>query len=242
MPREQVLAETFVELADTLVADFDVVDFLHTLTGRCVELLDVQAAGLMLVDSRGMLRVTASSSEQARMLELFELESAAGPCVHCFQAGRPMADLDLDDLDQRWAVFAGHARRAGFRSVHALPLRLRTEIIGVLNLFATKPGPLSDDDVRLGQAMANVTTIGLLQQRTIRHHQVLAEQLQGALNSRVVIEQAKGVLAERMHVDMHVSFNAMRTYARRINRRLSDVARDVVDGTVEPSAVTRGSD
>lgn len=239
MPREQSLAETFVELADTLVADFDVVDFLHTLTGRCVELLDVQAAGLMLVDNRGLLRVTASSSEQARLLELFELESSTGPCVHCFQTGKPMADLNLDDLDPRWAVFADRARRAGFRSVHALPLRLRHDNIGVLNLFAVKPGPLSDDDLRIGQAMANVTTIGLLQQRAIRHHQVLAEQLQGALNSRIIIEQAKGVLAERMHVDMHVSFNAMRSYARRINRRLSDVARDVVDGTIEPSAVTR---
>lgn len=239
MLREQALAEAFVELADTLVADFDTVDFLHTLATRCVELLEVEAAGLMLVDQRRQLRVTASSSEQARILELFELESDAGPCVHCFHTGFPAADPDLDDRDPRWTRFAGQAREAGFRSVHALPLRLREDVIGVLNLFSVRPGRLNDDDMRIGQAMANVTTIGLLQQRAIKHHQVLAEQLQGALNSRVIIEQAKGVLAERLHVDMHVSFNAMRTYARRINRRLSDVARDVVDGAVEPSSLTR---
>ena len=229
MPREQALARAFVEMADTLVADFDVVDFLHVLADRCVELLEVDAAGLMLADQRGQLWVMASSSERGRLLELFELETDEGPCLDCFRSGQPIADMRLDHGDPRWPRFGQQAQAAGFRSVHALPMRLRDDVIGVLNLFSSTPQPLGEDDVRVGQALADVATIGLLQQRAIQHRQVLAEQLQGALNSRVLIEQAKGVIAERLRIDVDDAFDALRTYARRINVRLTDLARRVIE-------------
>jgi transcriptional regulator with GAF, ATPase, and Fis domain len=233
MPDERHLAEAFVELADTLVADFDVVDFLHMLAERCVQLLDVQAAALLLADQRGQLLLMASSSEQARLLELFQLDTDEGPCVACYRSGRPMVDTELSRPDPRWPSFGQQAMAAGFSAVHALPMRLRDEIIGVVNLFSSVPRPLAQDDIRIGQALADVATIGLLQQRAIQHRQVLAEQLQGALDSRVLIEQAKGVLAERLQVDMQYAFEALRAYARRNSRRLTDLAQSVIDNLVD---------
>jgi transcriptional regulator with GAF, ATPase, and Fis domain len=241
MPREHVLAKAFVELADTLVADFDVVDFLHVLTNRCVELLDVQAAGLMLADQGGQLRVMACSPERARLLELFELETDEGPCLDCYRTGQPTVDTRLGEPDPRWPRLGRQARAAGFQSVHALPMRLREDIIGVLNLFSSSPRPIPENDARIGQALADVATIGLLQQRAIQHRQVLAEQLQGALNSRVLIEQAKGVLTERLHIDMDEAFETLRSYARRHNRRLTDLAQDVIDGAVDAAQLTTES-
>ena len=235
--REQAVAATLVELADTLVADFDIADFLHTLTARCVELLDVNAAGVMVTDQRGRLRVMASSSERAHLLELFEVESDAGPCVACFDSGRPVSVTDLHVVEPRWADFGQRAHAAGFSAVHALPMRLRDDIIGVLNLFSVRTGALDVADIFLGQALANVTTIGLLQQRAIHNRDAVVEQLQGALNSRVVIEQAKGVLFERLNVDMHEGFELLRSYARRTNRRLTDVARDVIDDLLDTAAL-----
>ncbi len=239
MPREVNLAHAFVELADTLVADFDVVDFLHVLANRCVELLGVQAAGLMLADQRGQLRLVASSSEQSRLLELFELETEEGPCLTCFETGQPTADTRLDQPDPRWPQFGRRAAAAGYESVCALPLKLRTDVIGVLNLFSTEPGPLADDFARIGQALADVATIGLLQHRAIEHRQVLAEQLQGALNSRVLVEQAKGVVSERLHLGMPEAFEAMRAYARRRHQRLSVVALGVIEGTLDTAEFAR---
>jgi transcriptional regulator with GAF, ATPase, and Fis domain len=233
VPREQAVSAALVELADTLVVDFDIVDFLHTLAVRCVALLDVHAAGVMVTDQRGHLRVMASSSERAHMLELFEVESDEGPCVECFATGQPISDTDLRVVDTRWARFSYRAGEAGFAAVHAVPMRLRDEVIGVLNLFTIQSGSLTDADASLGRALANVTTIGLLQQRAIHHRDMVAEQLQGALNSRVVIEQAKGVLFERLKLDMHDAFETLRRYARRTNRRLSDVARDVIDDRLD---------
>ncbi len=232
------MAAALVELADTLVVDFDIVDFLHRLAVRCVELLDVQAAGVMVSDQRGHLRVMASSSERAHMLELFEIESDEGPCVDCFGTGRPVSDVDLRTGDPRWVDFGRLAGDAGFSAVHALPMRLRDDVIGVLNLFSVRTGSLKADDAFVGQALANVTTIGLLQQRAIHHREVVTEQLQHALNSRVIIEQAKGVLFERLGVDMHTAFAAIRGYARRTNRRLSDVARDVIDDRLDSAALS----
>ena len=235
--REHAVAAALVELADTLVADFDVADFLHTLSARCVELLDVTAAGVMVTDQRGRLRVMASSSERAHLLELFEVESDAGPCVACFDSGQPVSDADLRLVDPRWADFSQRAGEAGFSAVHALPMRLREDIIGVLNLFSVQSGELTAADTYLGQALANITTIGLLQQRAIHHREVVAEQLQGALNSRVAIEQAKGVLFERLNVDMHSGFELLRTYSRRTNRRLTDVARDVINDRLDTAVL-----
>jgi transcriptional regulator with GAF, ATPase, and Fis domain len=230
---ERQLAEAFVALADTLVDDFDVVDFLHELTVRCAQVLGVSAAGVLLADQRGALRVVAASTEQTRLLELLQLQTDQGPCPECFHTGRPIAVADLSTATSvsRWPRFVAEAREAGFASVHAVPMRLRTDIIGALNLFGTRPGALDEATLRLGQALADVATIGLLQARAIRQRDTLAEQLQTALNSRVVIEQAKGVIAERRHVDVDRSFTLLRSTARTRNRRLSELARAVVDGS-----------
>jgi GAF domain-containing protein len=224
------LTDVFVELADTLVDDFDLIDFLHVLTERCVQLLGVAAAGLLLADQRDNLRVVAASSERTRLLELFALETDQGPGVDCFRSGRPVSVPDLPATG-RWPRFAAAAAEVGFRAVHALPMRLRAEVIGALSLFNGNAGGLDPGRLRIGQALADVSTIGLLQQRAIRRREVLAEQLQTALNSRVAIEQAKGVLAERLRLDMGEAFAVLRQHARLRNRRLSEVAQAVVNGT-----------
>lgn len=231
---ERQLAEVFVELADTLVDDFDLIDFLHRLSVRCVELLGVSAAGLLLTDQRGALQVVAASTEQTRLLELLQLQTNEGPCPECFHTGRPVMATDLTAAAGRWPRFVAVAGQIGFASVHALPMRLRTQIIGTLNLFGTRPGALSADTIQLAQALADVATIGLLQARAISHRDNLAEQLQTALNSRVIIEQAKGVIAERHQLDMDQAFTLLRDTARSGNRRLADLSRAVVDGAEMP--------
>jgi transcriptional regulator with GAF, ATPase, and Fis domain len=228
---ERQLAEAFVEIADTLVDDFDVLDFLHQVTVRCAEVLGVSAAGVLLTDQQGALRVVAASTEQTRLLELLQSQTDLGPCPECFHTGRPVAVVDLSAAAGRWPEFVAQARRNGFAAVHALPMRLRTEVVGALNLFHTEPGALSQETVRLGQALADVATIGLLQARAIRRRETLAEQLQTALNSRIVIEQAKGVIAERRQLNMDEAFVVLRSSARTSNRRLSDLACAVVDGS-----------
>ena len=206
----QLLSEAFVELTDTMVADFDVIDFLHVLTDRSVVLLDVSAAGLLLADPRGELRVVAASSEAARLLELFQLQNDQGPCLDCFRAGRPVAAADLAADAQRWPRFAAAARQAGFAAVQALPMRLRDQVIGALNLFRAVPGAFDPADIRIGQALADVATISLVHERSMRHSDTVNEQLQTALNSRVIIEQAKGKLAERLGLDMDQAFSVLR--------------------------------
>ncbi|RZT28024.1 GAF domain-containing protein [Kribbella sp. VKM Ac-2569] len=233
MSRERRLASVFVELADTLVAGFDVIDFLHTLTERSVELLQADAAGLILVDPQGQLHVLASTTDEARLLELFELQNSEGPCLECFTAGQPVVNIDLAEVQARWPRFQAATTAAGYRSVHALPLRLRGQVIGAMNLFCRDRSSLSDDDIAVGQALADVATIGLLQERTVRHGEIVAEQLQGALNSRVLIEQAKGVLAERAGLGVDAAFAVLRTYARRNGRHLSEVAAAVIDGSLD---------
>jgi GAF domain-containing protein len=237
MPREAMLARTLVELADTLVADFDVVELLTVLTDGCIDVLDVGAAGLMLVAPDGDLRVMASSSEAMRVLELFELQSQEGPCLDCYRTGQPVVNQDLAEAHGRWPRFATEALAAGFRSVDALPMRLRGSVMGALNLFHVHPGAMRQPDVVAAQAMADVATIAILQHRAALEAQVLNEQLSHALNSRVVIEQAKGMLAERLGVDMEQAFARLRNHARNHNRRLADVAHDVIDGTIATSAV-----
>ena len=234
----QLLSETFVELTDTMVADFDVIDFLHVLTDRSVLLLDVSAAGLLLADPRGELRVVAASSQAARLLELFQLQNDQGPCLDCFRDGQPVAAADLAAAGHRWPRFAPAARQAGFAAVQALPMRLRDQVIGALNLFRAGPGPFDPADVRVGQALADVATISLLHERGMRRSDALNEQLQTALNSRVIIEQAKGKLAERLHLDMDQAFALLRDNARSRNRRLSELAQAFVDGSETLTALT----
>jgi len=235
-----LLSETFVELTDTMVADFDIIDFLHVLTSRSVELLDVSAAGLLLADPRGELRVVAASSEAARLLELFQLQSDQGPCLDCFRSGHPVAVTDLG-ADQRWPRFAAAAGQAGFLAVQALPMRLRGQVIGALNLFRVTAGPFDADVAHVGQALADVATISLLHERSIRRTDTLNEQLQTALNSRVIIEQAKGKLAERLGIDVDQAFALLRDQARKSNQRLSDLARAFVDGTQAMTGPASGS-
>jgi transcriptional regulator with GAF, ATPase, and Fis domain len=225
-----LLSDTFVDLADTMVADFDVIDFLHLLTDRAVRLLAASAAGVVLADPRGELRVAAASSEEVGLLELFQLQNDQGPCLECFRTGRPVTASDLADPASRWPRFAEAAAGSGFRAVEALPMRLRGQVIGALNLFAATPGQFGPADVRIGQALADVATIGLLHERNVRRREAVAEQLQTALNSRVVIEQAKGKLAERLGIDMDRAFNMLRDYARNSNQRLTDVSRAFVAG------------
>jgi transcriptional regulator with GAF, ATPase, and Fis domain len=223
-----LLSDTFVELADTMVADFDVIDFLHLLTDRSVMLLNASAAGVMLADPRGELRVAASSNEAAGLLDLFQLQNDEGPCLDCFRTGQPVTATDLSGLVQRWPRFAVAATQYGFRTVEALPMRLRDQVIGALNLFRAAPGPFESADLRLGQALADVATIGLLHERNVRRSETVVEQLQAALNSRVTIEQAKGKLAGRLGIDTDQAFGMLRDYARNSNQRLTDVARNFV--------------
>ena len=225
----ELLTDTFVDLADTMVADFDIIDFLHILTHRSVSLLSASAAGVVLADPRGELRVAAASSEAAGLMELFQIQNDEGPCLECFRSGRPVTAADLAGPGQQWPRFAAAATQAGFRTVEALPMRLRDQVIGALNLFRATAGPFEPGDLRVGQALADVATIGLLQERSLRRSETVAEQLQAALNSRVVIEQAKGKLAERSATDMDGAFRMLRDHARNTNQRLTEVARDFVD-------------
>jgi GAF domain-containing protein len=241
MPRETMLARTLVELADTLVADFDVVEVLTLLTDGCIDVLDVGAAGLMLVAPEGDLRVMASSSEAMRVLELFELQSQEGPCLDCYRTGEPVVNQDLAAVNGRWPRFAAEALAAGFHSVHALPMRLRGAVIGALNLFHVDPGEMRPADLAAAQAMADVATIAILQHRATREAQVINEQLNHALNSRIVIEQAKGMVAEREGLNMEQAFSTLRTHARNHNLRLVDVARDVISGTLGAASLDRPS-
>jgi len=237
VPREALLARTLVELADTLVADFDVVELLTLLADRCVELLEVGAAGLMLAGPDGELRVMASSSEAMRVLELFELQSQEGPCLDCYRGGKPVTGEDLASMTSRWPLFAAETLAAGFCSVLALPLRWQGTVIGALNLFQVEPGEIRRPDVVAAQALADIATIAILQHRASIEAQAVNQQLQHALNSRIVIEQAKGMVAQRQGLNMEEAFSALRAYARNHNLRLVDVAETVITGTLAPPAL-----
>ena len=237
MAREGLIGRTFVELADTLVEGYDVIEFLQRLTERCVMLLGVAEASVALADTGGALRAVASSSERMRLLALIELQRRDGPCLDCWLVGDPVVEDDLEGAAGRWPVFGPAALEAGFRSVYALPLRLRRERIGALNLFADVPNGLAGDDHDLGQAMADVATIGLLHERFLREQTTVAVQLQTALDSRVVLEQAKGMVAQQAGVDVDQAFQLIRGYARRRSERLTDVARSITTRELTSSAL-----
>jgi ANTAR domain/GAF domain len=237
MDRDVLLARTFVEVADTLVDEFDVVDFLSGLATRCVELFDAVEAGLMVAEAPGAVQVVASSSHQMHLLELFEVQHDQGPCLDCYRTGQAIECPDLTTATDRWPTFAPEALAAGFSSVHALPMRLRSEVIGSLNLLRRPAGGLDPVDLTAAQALADVATIGILQHRAAEEARMLAEQLQYALNSRVKIEQAKGVLSERAGIDAETAFAALRRYARNHNQRLVAVAEGVVDRTLHTDEI-----
>ena len=224
-------------MADTLASDFDVVDFLHGLSADSVEILRAAAAGVMLADGRGGLRLIASSDERMRLLELFELQGAQGPCLDAFSTGRPL-QANADSSSIRWPVFAQRASDSGFQMMCAVPLRVRTNVIGAMNLFRATNESFTDDEMDIAQAMAEMAAIGLIQERALREHTLLTEQLQAALNSRVIIEQAKGMLAEYLKMTVDDAFQLLRSYTRDRNRKLSDVARDVVDRKIPSTTLT----
>ncbi|MFG1959570.1 GAF and ANTAR domain-containing protein [Nonomuraea sp. NPDC049028] len=230
------VAQAFITLADTLVTGFDVIDFMHGLAEQCVRLLGVDAAGLLFAAPGEKLRLVGASSEQSRLLELFQLQTDQGPCLDCFATGQSVhcADLATAEPMRRWPHFAEQAGVNGFRAVDALPMRLRNQVIGAMNLFRHEPGEMPAPTVALAQALADIATIGLLQERTIREGQILSEQLQHALNSRAVIEQAKGMLSERYTLPMEQSFVVLRRHARDHNRHLTELAREVVARAADP--------
>jgi len=246
MARERRLAEIFVEVADSLVEDFDVIDLLQRLSARCVELLDVSAAGILLVDAHGELQIIAASDEHTRLLELFALQQDQGPCVECYRTGRARTNIDLSrpEATAGWPRFAVRARETGYTVTHALPLRLRNRVVGALNLFQHTSQPLGDNDIALAQALADVATIAILQQRTLEQSHVENSQLETALTSRILVEQAKGVLAERWNSSVDEAFATFRSYARAHRLRLSELAARIIAGdfdTAEIPAPARSS-
>jgi GAF domain-containing protein len=232
-----------VELADTMVSDFDVAELMLQLADACLELLEVDAAGLMLIDANGDLRLVASAPDMMHDLEVFELQSDEGPCLDAIRSGRAVINVDVQDATERWPRFTAEALTVGIRSTHALPLRLRGDLIGAMNLFSRAEQRLSEGDVALGQALADVATIALLQQRASRDHTILAEQLQVALNTRILIEQAKGVLAERSGLHPADTFRYLRTYARTTGQPLRSVAWQVINGGLPSTTlIPRGAE
>lgn len=236
------LAEVFVSLADTLVADYDVVELMSRLTGACVELLGASAAGLMIIDLRGSVQTIAASSEQMHVLEALQIQSDEGPCRDCVQSGQVVSSGDLSAEHERWPRFAAVASAAGFTASQALPLRLRSEVLGALNLLFADAPVLTGAELRIAQALADVATIGVLQQRAVHRGAVVAEQLQRALNSRVVIEQAKGMLAQQLGESMDGAFAVLRRHARNHNLRLTDLASALASGEVSPEDVAASRD
>lgn len=237
MPKQAVLIRTLVELADSLVADFDIVDLLTLLSDRCVEALDVTAAGVMIATPAGQLQVIASSSDAMRDLELFQLQSDQGPCVDAYRSGQPVINQDLHANTGRWPRFTPHAIAAGFRSTHSLPMHLRDQTIGALNMFRADNGTLGPDDVTAAQALADIATIAIIQHQATTSAQVLNDRLSHALDSRIVIEQAKGKISEAAHLDMDQAFQRLRHHARNHNLRLTDLARDIATGTAKPGSL-----
>ena len=226
--RERAVSRAFVELASSLANGYDVVELLSSLTADCAQLLDVASAGLLLADGRGVLHVMAASSERTRQLEIFQVQRDDGPCRDCYLDGTPVSAPDLHAEIDRWPQFAPAALKAGFVSVHALPMRLRSKVLGALGLFGTTAGALDPDDLSLGQALADVASVALVQEKASTDQKSVNEQLQTALISRIVLEQAKGVLAQQGSLPMEEAFAVMRRYARDHNLRLTAVAEAVV--------------
>ena len=232
------LTDVFVEVADTLIEEFDLIEFLQMLTQRIAELVDAPAVGLLLADQRGSLQFMAASTEGAHLLELFQLQNHEGPCLDAFRTGEPVHQDDLTQAAARWPRFARHAVADGYLSVHAVPLRLRRQTIGAMGIFAAQTGAIDTTDAHTMQALGDVATIALLQERSISHNATVTEQLQNALNSRIIIEQAKGALAQHLGLGVDEAFEALRAHARRTQTRLGVVATAVLTDPTEMNRLT----
>lgn len=228
--REDRLVETFVNVADSLVAEYDIVDLLQTLVDECADIFDASAAGILLVAPDGGLEVVVSTNESSDFLGIVQAKSGDGPCVEAITTGRAVSIDDLEAVDAQWSYFADQALRSGYRSIHAIPMRLRDATIGSLNLFRATTGHLGEADIVAAQALADVATISILQERALRESDLARQQLQRALDSRIVIEQAKGVLAQRHGIDMGSAFDLIRRHARSTHLRLGQAAEDIVSG------------
>jgi GAF domain-containing protein len=231
--RERLLARTFVRLADTLVAGYDVVDLLQSLVDTCAELLDASAAGILLASDKSGLVLVASTSESSRLVDTLQVSSGFGPSILSFRTGKQQSIADIREAPDEWAEFRERALAEGFLAAHAFPLRLRDSVIGCLTLLSEKPGRLSEEDASVAQGLADVATIGILHERALRESAIATEQLRYALESRVVIEQAKGVIAQRRGVDMDEAFRLLRVHARTNGINLRDVAASVVARELE---------
>ncbi|MCS5721022.1 GAF and ANTAR domain-containing protein [Herbiconiux sp. CPCC 203407] len=229
--REELITETFVDLADTLVDDYDVIDLLHTLVERAAGILEAADAGILLPNASGSLEVVASTSERSHLISILQLRAEEGPCVDAYTTGKIVAVDNIASTYARWPTFATSAASVDYQSMYAIPMRLRNQTIGSMNLFSDRLGPMEPKDTAVAKALTDVATISILQERALRESDIAREQLQHALDSRVVIEQAKGVLAQTERVDMHEAFTLLRNRARHSGRRLSVVAQEIIDAS-----------
>ena len=235
--REREIIKAFVDVSHGLVDDYDIVDMLSQLTLNCALLLDVSSAGLLLADDRGVLHLMASSSERTHDLELFQLQRDEGPCLDCFRGQAAVVVPDLEAEQDRWPAFSEAAREVGFKSVHALPMRLQDNVLGTLGLFGEETGGLAEDDLTLAQALAHVASVAVVNERAAVDRTVVNDQLQHALQSRIVVEQATGVLAYAGDLEMDLAFTVLRRYARDHGRKLSEVAGEVVSRELPQEAL-----
>ena len=235
--REREIIRAFVEMSNELVDDYDVVDVLTQLTSHCAHLLDVSSAGLLLDDGRGVLHLAASSSERIHHLEIFQLQRNEGPCLDCFRDGEQVLVADLVDQEQRWPQFSRAAREVGFRSVHALPMRLTGNVLGALGLFGDTPGTLNDGDLALAQALLHVASVAIVNDRSATDRALVNSQLQAALTSRIIVEQAKGAIAQAGDLSMEDAFAVLRRYSRDHGTKLSVIASQVVDRELRHEAL-----
>lgn len=237
MSREERINEAFLKVADTLMDSYDVVDLLSMLVHECTDLLGQQGGGILIADVTGDLELLASTSEAAEFVEVMQLAAGLGPCVECFETGKPVAVPDISAIGDRWPQFQKAALARGFHSLHATPMRLRGKVVGTMNLMGTSTGGLDDRDVALAQALADVAIIGILQERSLRDPRILSEQLHLALDTRVLVEQAKGVLAHVIGLDMEDAFNTLRRYGRENRLPLREVAEGVVNRSIDASTL-----
>lgn len=225
--RETDIVQSLIRMADTLVSDYDPIALLTDLAESCVRILDVDAAGVSLGED-STLRFVAASSETMEMMELYQIERHEGPCFDAYSTGMAVATSDLETNRSRWPKWAAKALESGYQAAAAFPLRLRDETIGALNIYSSRIRELNKRDVDVGRGLADMATIGLLHEGVVTRNRVVQDQLQFALDSRVVIEQAKGMLAERHGILHQDAFDRIRNHARKSGLRLRDVAAGVV--------------
>lgn len=236
--RETRINTAFVAVADTLTTDFDVIDLLHTLVEQCTSILDTDAGGLMLVDGDGHLQLMTSTSEGADLVEVMQLAADSGPCIDCFTTGTAVSVPDIQRTDGKWPEFQKAAMQNGFFSAHATPLKLRGQVIGTMNLFAAKRGALTERDIAVAQALSDVATIGILQERVVREGNILAEQLHRALDSRILVEQAKGIVSHTLSLTMDEAFAVIRAHARNSNLTIRVVAAGISDRSISIESIS----